>query len=329
MSSLGERLSRTGSSDLELLAALRSLNLRSCLIERDGDIRLEHYRDPLAAEETAKVNSCTKSFLSALIAIAMDKRLLPGPETPLAEFFPQLLTDPDPRKRDIELGHLLTMTAGFRWTEFGGIQSFPRMTRTENWVDFVLSQPMSEAPGRTMEYNSGASQLLSALLVQAAGMPVARFADLELFGPLGIERYEWDTDPQGIHTGGFGLRLRPADLLKLGQLYLNRGRWGNAQLVSEERAIRSVQPAVPASAPNRGYYGWHWWTDVLSRRPEETGSPLPFSYFYARGYGGQFVYVVPAWNVVVVLTDDRRKKERNPTDAFRELIAPALLLSDL
>ncbi len=317
-----------------LTAAIPSLGLRSCLVNQGGQNLYEHYRHSRIPEEIAKINSCTKSILSALICMAMDRGRLPEPHTPIAEFFPTLLTDGDSRKREITIEHLLTMTDGLKWTEFGGIKSFPRMTRSDNWVDFVLSQPMAEAPGRKMEYSSGASQLLSAILVQTCGMPIARFAELELFGPLGIEQYEWETDPQGIHTGGYGLRLRPADLLAFGQLYLNRGRAAGRQLVSEERAIRSVQPAAPAGPPNVGYYGWHWWTDTfgpaLSSEHAPTNdeadiAPSSFDYFYARGYGGQFVYVVPVFRLVVVLTDDRRKKERNPTNVFREIIAPALV----
>ncbi len=311
-----------------LTTAIASLDLRSCLISQDGRMLFEHYRDSRIPGETAKVNSCTKSILSALICIAMDRGILPEPHTPIAEFFPRLLSDPDSRKREITLEHLLTMTSGLKWTEFGGIKSFPRMTRSENWVEFVLSQPMSEAPGRKMEYNSGASQLLSAILTRACGMPTARFAELELFGPLGIEQYEWETDPQGVHTGGYGLRLRPLHLLHFGQLYLNRGSSGRHRLISEERVLRSVQPAVPAELPDRGFYAWHWWADSFpAQAGEQTHPPSDssFDYYYARGYGGQFVYVVPELRIVVVLTDDKRKKDRIPMHVFREIIAPVLL----
>ncbi|MFB9274381.1 serine hydrolase domain-containing protein [Cohnella cellulosilytica] len=306
-----------------LTSAIASLDLRSCLISRDGRMVFEHYRNSSITAETAKVNSCTKSVLSALICIAMDRGLLPEPHTPAAEFFPKLLTDPDPRKRDITLEHLLTMTAGLEWTEFGGIKSFPRMTRSEDWVDFVLSQPMAESPGRKMEYNSGVSQLLSAILARSCGMPTARFAELELFGPLGIEQYEWESDPQGIHTGGYGLKLRPGDLLSFGQLYLHRGRFGERQLISERQALRSVQPAIAASPPNRGCYAWHWWTDTFAEQGDEPAGGT-FDYYYARGYGGQFVYVVPELRIVVVLTDDKRKRDRIPMHVFREIVAPAL-----
>lgn len=299
---------------------LQPFDLRSCLISSRGQLVFRHYRDERCSTELAKINSCTKSILSALICIAMDQGKLPEAGTPIVAFFPRLAKDPDHRKRDITLEHLLTMSAGFEWTEFGGRNSFPRMTRTSDWVEFVLEQPLAHPPGSRMEYNSGASQLLSAILAQATGEDAAAFAERFLFTPLGIRDYKWEQDPQGLRTGGFGLWLRPADLLNFGRLYLQEGRWEEQRLISPELVRRSVQPVLPAAPPNRGRYAWHWWTDTY-----EESAEAAFDYFYARGFGGQFVYVVPSLDTVVVLTDDKRKKDRSPIDVFRRHIAPLLL----
>lgn len=302
-----------------ITAAIAPLHLRSCLIHREDRLVLEHYRNDQMADEIAKTNSCTKSFLSALICIAFDHGLLPPPDTPIRAFFPQLDEDPDERKREITLRHLLTMSGGWNWTEFGGHNSFPRMTRSRDWVRFALEQPMADRPGDRMEYNSGGSQLLSAILVQATGMPAARFAEEHLFGPLGIDTYRWEQDPQGIHTGGFGLWLRPVDMMKFGLLYLRQGVWNGQPLIRRERLAESVRPAIDVVAPRRGCYAWHWWTDVY--RENGTAS---FDFFYARGYGGQFIYVIPSLETVVVLTDDKRKRDRPPAEVFRLGIAPYL-----
>lgn len=289
----------------------------------------EHYREPHIADELARINSCTKSVLSALICVAVDRGLLPDPDAaPVSQFFPQIAADPDPRKHDMTLLHLLTMTSGIRWQEFGGLNSFPAMTKTPDWINHVLKQPLSEPPGLKMTYNSGVSQLLSAILSRAAGMPTARFAELSLFGPLGIEAYEWETDPQGIHTGGFGLRLRPSDLLKLGQLMLQRGRWEGVRLFTPELADRAVRPFAEASPPYNGQYGWHWWcgshalqkTELNSTPDNERKKTVP--YCYAQGFGGQFVYVVPEADLVAVVTQDSRKRKQ--PDLFAELIAPLI-----
>lgn len=308
-----------------LSAAITPLNIRSCLISTHGRLVYEHYRNDRTANELAKINSCTKSILSALICIAMDRGVLPGPATPVAQFFPALARDEDARKREITLEHLLTMSAGFNWTEFGGQNSFPNMTRSPHWVQFVLELPLADAPGTRMEYNSGISQLLSAILASAAGTTTARFAESHLFGPLGIADYKWETDPQGIHTGGFGLWMRPADMLKFGRLYLQAGSWEGNTVISSGLAARSVEPVFTSAPPRSGSYAWHWWADTWTSRTNRTDAAVQqsFHYYFARGFGGQFIYVVPALDTVVVLTRDSRKKNQQQ-DIFREMIAPLL-----
>ncbi|CAI6056242.1 serine hydrolase domain-containing protein [Cohnella sp. JJ-181] len=312
-----------------LSGAIASYNPRSLLVSHEGRLLFEHYREPLMQEEPAVINSCTKSVLSALVCCALGRGLLPDPDTtPASAFFPQLASDRDPRKRDMTLLHLLTMTAGFRWQEFGGIHSFPRMIRTADWIAHVLEQPLSEPPGTRMTYNSGVSQMLSAILTQATGMSVAGFAEQTLFADLGIERYAWETDPQGIHTGGFGLRLLPADLLKLGELMLHRGQWRGARLFPPELADRAVRPVASASPPYEGNYAWHWWCAAYpASEAKLAGAPEgkranTIRYYYAQGFGGQFVYVVPDAKLVAVVTQDSRKRKQ--PHLFAELIGPMI-----
>ncbi|GJM68916.1 hypothetical protein HMSSN036_11320 [Paenibacillus macerans] len=314
-----------------IASAIAPINLRSCLISRQSRLVFEHYRDRQTDRQIAKINSCTKSFLSALICIAFDRGLLPPADTPISEFFPKLLDgDADPHKRQITLRHLLTMSAGFNWTEFGGHNSFPRMTRSPDWVRFVLEQPMSDRPGDRMEYNSGASQLLAAILVQAAGLPAARFAELHLFGPLGIEAYKWEQDPQGVHTGGFGLWLRPGDMLKFGQLYLQRGVWEGKPLISPELVSQSVKPAIGVEAPTAAVMpGIGGRIPGCRRRPE--GGQHHFRFRSSAGWRPLHRFLLPRFRLflcsrlrrkfylrhpesgtVVVLTDDKRKETGRP-----------------
>lgn len=289
---------------------------------QQGMTVLEHYREPQIALELSKINSCTKSVLAALVSIAIDKQILPHPDTPISQFFPSLLEDKDTRKKDITIGHLLTMTAGFNWTEFGGQNSFPTMTRTANWVQFVLSQPLAHTPGNEMTYNSGCSQLLSAILCSASGQTVAEFTEEQLFQPLGIGRYKWDTDPQGIHTGGFGLYLKPEDMLKLGVLYLQQGLWEDRQIIRPETVQQSTRPYVAAKLPQKGFYGWHWWVSTFNAGTEQQRKEIP--YHFALGFGGQHIIVVPAYELVAVITADKYKKG-SPANVFGRYIVPALL----
>ncbi|MDQ0194622.1 CubicO group peptidase (beta-lactamase class C family) [Paenibacillus wynnii] len=306
-----------------LTQSLLELNVRSCLIIHKGNILFEHYRKPQLAHQLFKINSCTKSMLSALVSIAMDQQIVPPPNTPIIEFFPQLSEDNDIRKRDITLAHLLTLSAGFHWSEFGGLNSFPTMTKSADWVQFVLSQPLADPPGTKMVYNSGCSQLLAAILVQASGQSVVKFAEQQLFEYLGITAYRWEMDPQGIHTGGFGLHLKPNDMAKLGLLYLQQGNWEGSQLILPATVQHSTTPQLEAVKPYKGFYGWHWWVSSFSN---EADPSVEVPFHMALGFGGQYIVVVPSYELVVVITSDNKKRNTS-VDVFRKYIVPLLLNS--
>lgn len=284
---------------------------------------LAHYREPQIADEISKIYSCTKSVLASLISIAIDKQIVPPIDTPISHFFPSLQEAQDPRKRDITIEHLLTMTAGFQWSEFGGLNSFPTMSKTPDWITYVLSQPIADNPGTVMTYNSGCSQLLSTILRDCSGQDVASFAKEQLFRPLGIDSYHWDTDPQGVHTGGFGISLKPEDMLKFGLLYLQEGRWNNQQLILSDTVQQSIRPYIIANHPQqKGFYGWHWWSSSFNASTEQ--SPREVLYYFALGFMGQHIIVVPEYELVAVITADKYKKGK-PADVFGRFIVPALL----
>lgn len=311
---------------IERLHEIEPYDLSSCIIHFNGEIIYHYEKLAGASSKLMPINSCTKSILSTLICIAMDQQLVPPPSTLITQFFPQLLQDHDERKQIITLEHLLTLTAGFKWNEFGGINSFPKMTRSSDWLKFVLEQPMSDDPGSKMVYNSGVSQLLAAILVQATGTSIVRYAELNLFGPLRINHYDWKSDPQGIHTGGYGLQLCANDMLKFGLLFLQRGVWNNEVLISEDMIHRSTEPAIAVMSPERGFYGWHWWADsVAVKGIAASSNNNDLHYYYARGFGGQFIIVVPTLKSVIVLTRKQRKKGLSPLDLFRLYIAPLLI----
>src|SRR5690606_12462100 len=181
-------------------------------------------------------------------------------------------------------------------------------------------------PGTKMNYNSGVSQMLAAILVQATESSLSQFAERHLFGPLAIEQYDWKADPQGVHTGGYGLQICAYDMLKFGLLYLHNGVWNNEVLISRKMLELSTSAVIAATPPEHGFYSWHWWNDCLPLDKEE--HRVPFSelhYYYARGFGGQFIIIVPSLEAVVVLTRKPRKKGLSPLDLFRQSIAPLLM----
>jgi len=283
-------------SDTELSKAREALfeqirnnpGIQVALIMEDGDMQFEHsiYLESVKLN----INSCTKSVMSILIGIAIDKGYIEGVDTKIITYFPELEHDQDSRKREITIRHLLTFTTGFDWPEWGEWRGIPdHLYYSENWVDFILNRPMDYAPGEQSAYNTGSSHLLSAILQKASGTTTSSFATEHLFSPLGIEDVIWPQDPQGINTGGHGMKMYPADAMKIGLLYLHNGRYDGIQIVSEDWVNESTKRHSRIVQGDRGY-GLHWWVED---RPD-----IP--YFYALGGGGQFILIAPEVNTVAV-----------------------------
>lgn len=281
----------------------------SCLIAHRGETIFHYYKNKKMESKLFKINSITKSVLSVLIGIAIDRGDLEGVHTPIGHYLPHVGAD----KQELTIEHLLTMTSGFEWPEWGawGGRPFP-MINSADWVKYVLEQPMVEKVGERMIYNSGCSQLLGAILQKATGEKVAAYAEKVLFKPLEIEEYSWQEDAKQITIGGFGLCLQAADLLKLGMLMIQNGRWENRQIVSEHWATRSTT-AMYHTYDHVGSYGYHWW--VMA---DETKRAHDRNLFFAMGYGGQYIFVSPVDQLVVVFTSDLYKNTFLPLRLFRK-----------
>jgi CubicO group peptidase (beta-lactamase class C family) len=194
------------------------------------------------------------------------------------------------------------------------------MIRSPDWVSYTLKQPLMADPGAGMVYNSGCSQLLAAILQHAAKMDVAVFARTRLFEPLGITAFQWERDPQGMPIGGFGLYLTPRDMARFGQLYLQRGMWAGRRLISGEWVDRTTYPLHRTY--EIGFYGRHWWVSSFhANRSEDDAEEW---YYFALGFGGQYITVLPSRQTVVVLCNDRHKRDREYVDYLRHFIIPAL-----
>ena len=180
------------------------------------------------AGRVTNVKSVSKSVISTLVGIAIERRLIPGVRQPIATYFPELARDADPRKRRITIEDLLTMRSGLISTSF---DNYGAWVGSRNWVDYVLRRPMVADPGEDMEYSTGNTHLLSAILTKATKQSTWAFAQQQLGTPLGFTISRWPRDPQGIYFGGNDMLLSPAQMLSIGQLYLNRGRAGSRQLV--------------------------------------------------------------------------------------------------
>lgn len=182
------------------------------------------------------------------------------------------------------------------------------MKRSDDWTRFVLDRPMAHEPGQAFTYNTGGSHLLSAILTKATGQSAMQYAKDKLFGKMGFKGSRWNISG-GINEGGAGLYLSTADLLKFGLLYLRKGSWFGEQLVPEAWVEQStsfkhkgLSNYVP---PIYGCYGYHWWVS-----PQEHNGVADC--FFAFGYGGQYLMIVPGLDVVAVI----RKKTSGRNNAI-------------
>ena len=247
------------------------------------------------------LQSVTKSITSAALGIAVDRGLISGVDMPVMSHYKGYDQDfSDPRRGVMKLEDLLTMRSGIDWNEMiaytDSTNSCIQMEASDEWIQFVLDQPMREAPGTVFDYNSGASVLLGKLVGVATGQRVDAWTRENLFQPLGIDEYYWKITPDNeVDTEG-GLYLSTHDLARIGYLFLRKGLWKNQRILSEEWVEASTSPIVADTRPDNGRpdsgYGYQWWV------PEQKdGKTLIFA---GNGYGGQFILVAPEYDIVAV-----------------------------
>lgn len=250
--------------------------------------------------------SDSKSVTSILLGIAIDKGLVQGTDETMFSFFPDYSNYSDPVKNQITLAHMLAMASGLPWNE-----SYPyddprndlvAMVYSEDPIAYVLGKSTVAAPGAQLVYNSGTTNLLGEVVSRSSDMTLWAFAEQHLFAPLGITSYEWYAFPNApeMAVASSTLYLRPRDMAKIGQMFLDGGVWDGTRVVSQGWVSESTTEVmdVPASeSPTPGYlhgYGFQWWLGTFS-----TGST---DFYTAAGWGGQFIIVLPDAEMVVVIT---------------------------
>lgn len=282
---------------------LKDQNLHSMIIARNGNIVAEAYNSGNDADTKQDVLSVTKSVTSSLLGIAIEQGKIGDITEPAANYLPELKIQPDTRKQVISLGNLLTMTSGFAWNNEGE-QSSLDMIASDNWIRYIVEQPMSGNPGTQFAYSNGNAHLLSPVLQKATGKNEFDYAKDVLFNPLGITNVEWDNDPQGVPNGAWGLKMTARDMLKFGYLYLNNGKWDGKSIVPKDWIAKSTQESVGESLKDgtqRGY-GYLWWLrNAGNAVPTSKGT---YEMFSAVGSGGQRIIVIPKENLVAVFTAD-------------------------
>ena len=327
----GEDMERKLAADFEA-GALRGLH--SVLVLKDGETFAEaHFRGadeswgvPLGErdhgpETLHDIRSVTKSVVGLLYGIALADGIAPAPTERLLDHFPEyadLATEP--ARREMTVGHALSMKMGVEWDEDRPYTD-PRnseiaMEMAQDRYRFALDRPMVDEPGARWTYNGGATALVARLIEKGAGMPLDAYAEKALFTPLGVKTYEWVHGRDGTPSAASGLRLSVHDLAKIGMMVANGGVHDGAAVVPASwiEAIRTPRADLPFGLR----YGYFWWLAAEGEPP---------NWLAGFGNGGQRLSVNPELGLVVAITAGRYNEMdawRLPVKVITEYVTPAL-----
>jgi CubicO group peptidase (beta-lactamase class C family) len=264
-------------------------SVNSITVIRNGYIVNETYYYPYYKGLLHFMNSCTKSIVSALVGISIDDGHIKSVNDKVIGYFPNLnIANVDQHKQNLKIRNLLTMTTGLDWV-FSNNASTNKMLQSRNWTQFTLDQPMKEEPGHTFNYCNGAAHLLSTIIQKTTGISSAELTTKK-FELMGIKDMYWDSSPENVSSGYTGLYMLPDDAAKFGYLYLKKGKWNGKQLISKKWVEESTKMQVKADwTPIFPGYGYMWW---INR----------FGGYAALGQGGDYIFVVPKLDLVVVFT---------------------------
>jgi CubicO group peptidase (beta-lactamase class C family) len=272
--------------------------IHSLIIARSGEIAFaEAFRGP-ALERAVNVKSVSKSFVAALTGAAIDRGVVKSVDQRLVELAPGLIPrGADPRVRDLTVAQLVTMQAGLERTSG---PNYGRWVESRNWVAFALSQPFIAEPGERMLYSTGSFHVLGAALARAADKSLHALARTWIGEALDIAIPPWKRDPQGFYFGGNDMVLSPRAMLAFGEMHRLGGLYRGRRVLSERWIAEAWTPRTlsPFSGDEYGY-GW-FIASIAGQRV-----------VYARGYGGQMIYIVPALELTVVVTSDPTQPARS------------------
>lgn len=331
----------------QAIAEKKAWNLHGVVVLRRGRLVLERY---FAGEDSARgrklgrveftpdtlhdLRSVSKSIVGLLYGIALAAGRVPAPEAKLADSFPEYADlFADPKRAGWTLHHVLSMTLGTDWDELGVPYTDP--TNSEIAMDaapdryrYILEQPVVIEPGRRWIYNGGATALLGKIIARGTGQALHAYARAALFDPMALGPTEWATDAKGDEFAASGLRMRPADLARIGRMVLGRGSFGGNRVVPAGWIERCTTPLVAVDEIRR--YGYQWYMGTMSyaapTAPRWDRARLtPF--WSAIGNGGQRLFLFPELDLAVAVAAgnyDTPDQWIPPTRLVREVILPAL-----
>ncbi|MDA7026673.1 serine hydrolase [Bacillus sp. CLL-7-23] len=301
-------------------------NINGIVIVKNGYIAYERYYNGYGPDHTYHVASVTKSIISALIGIAIDKRYIDHVNQKVLDFFPEYISAcHDQQKQDIAIRHLLTMTVPYPFEDWH--EPLEKMCTQPDWIKYILDMLGQKGRIGTFKYSTAGAHLLSAIITRSTEKSAREFANQHLFQPIGMKEipdYEmksfgfddlfgknvkgWVEDPNGFSTGGWGLSLSPRDMARFGFLYLNDGLWDNQQIIPKRWTTEST-------AMNLNQYGYLWWLR------KEDGV---FAYL-AMGDGGHVICCIPEKDLVIAIASEFTMNPRDRWTLIKERMIPAVI----
>ncbi|QGQ95513.1 class C beta-lactamase-related serine hydrolase [Paenibacillus psychroresistens] len=303
-------------ADQEIKAAYP--NVYSLLAAKDDKLVYENYYHGMDKAVSNNVMSVTKSVISALIGIVIEEGKIRGIDEKLVEIFPEYYASGlQPLADTIELKHVISMTDGFA---INNPQNAYDVVSSENWIKAHLELPLYAKPGTEFYYSNQTTHLLSGVITKTTGMKALNYANLKIFQPLGMDSdKQWGMDPQGNNIGGIELHLTPREMVNFGLMYLHNGQWKGQQIIPENWIKLSTQKQSAGQFFGYGSYGYGWW--MLDNDPRYTDQSI----YYAAGYGGQYIFVMPKQQMVVVMTAELPTGNYpDPIKVFTDYIMPAV-----
>lgn len=301
----------------------------SVIIAKNGKIVYENYFSGFNAKIPHDLRSASKSISSAIVGITIDKKIIKCEKDKLYKYLPQEYQyTKDSLKSVISLKSLLTMSSGIDAIDFGtnsnrnstAIEDNYQMTK--DWTKSILEARMINKPLTHANYGSANPYLLGVVVNAVVQEPLDLYIDQKLFLPLGISNYIIQTDISGKPYFGGGMYLTPRDMLKFGQLYLNKGKWRNKRILSKKWIKKSFKNYLNLeNTPEKNGYGYLWWHHSYIINRKEIKS------IEARGAGGQYIFIIPKLDLVAVITSGnyRNRKGQQPEKILEKYILPVIM----
>ena len=297
-------------------------NVESLIVYSNGGIKFEKYFNSYKKDSLHQIQSQTKSIVALLMGIAIDEGYVSSENEPVSKYYPEYFNNADKLKSTVTIRDLLTMSAGFTWEEMIPFND-PRndninMYNSNDWLSYALSRSMAQKPFTGFKYNSGCPMIVAGIIEKATKIKLEEFAARYLFEPLGIKRYNWLKDSTGFCHAGGGLFLSPMDMMKIGIMVMNNGKWEKQQIVSESWIRKAISSYLPTSF-DTSTYGYFWWI-----RDMKTGGGKTTRVISAEGAGGQRLSIFPEYQLIIAFTERNYSTPQVSPVFITESILPVL-----